>query len=102
MGTDYYLRKKKPRIVRVYDKLHLGKSSCGWWFNFQEQENIHSFEDVKKLIDSGEYFIIDEYGKKHTPDEFYELVEHKKQNDKFEGYGAKNIDGYSFIDEDFF
>lgn len=98
MGTNYYLRKKKPTI---YETIHLGKSSCGWWFNFQEQENMHSFEDVKKLIDSGEYYIVDEYNRKHKPSDFYELVEYKKQNDKFEGYGAKNVNGYSFIDSDF-
>lgn len=27
MGTNYYAIKKEPRIIKVYDKIHLGKAS---------------------------------------------------------------------------
>ena len=51
MGTNYYAIKKKPRIVKVYDEIHLGKSSAGWKFAFQEQEQYHNFEGHGYLSD---------------------------------------------------
>lgn len=97
MGTNYYAVKKKPRIVKVYDEFHLGKASVGWQFLFQEQDNIHSFEDVKKILESGEWNIKDEYGNEILLEEFYELIEYHKK-DLADG---NNINGYSFINSDF-
>ena len=63
MGTNYYAVKKKPRIVKIYDEIHLGKSSVGWKFVFQEQEQYHNFEEFKDFIlNNDEWIIKNEYG----------------------------------------
>jgi hypothetical protein len=35
MGTNYYAVKNGPTIQEL---VHIGKSSAGWLFNFQQQE----------------------------------------------------------------
>ena len=103
MGTNYYAVKKKPRIVKVYDEIHLGKSSCGWKFVFQEQEQYHNFEEFKDFIlNSKEYIIKDEYGRKIKPQELLDLIEEKqKENNPDDFTYNKNVNGYRFDDRDF-
>ena len=86
MGTNYYAVKKKPRIVKIHDEIHLGKSSYGWKFAFQEQEQYHNFE----------------YGRKIKPQELLDLIEEKqKENNPDDFTYDKNVGGYRFIDSDF-
>lgn len=69
MGTNYYLRKVKPR--EVHDEYHIAKLSAGWLVHFQDstpyQEwndapSYHSVDDIMRLLESGEWQISDEYG----------------------------------------
>ena len=55
MGTNYYAVKKRPTIR---EPLHIGKSSAGWKFLFQEVNKynsfdwdleIHTFEQMKRM-----------------------------------------------------
>ena len=103
MGTNYYAVKKKPRIVEIYDEIHLGKSSCGWKFCFQEQEQYHNFEEFKDFIlNNKEYIIKDEYGRKIKPQELLNLIEEKQNIYNINNFeNCKNIDGYRFCDYDF-
>lgn len=104
MGTNYYAVKKKPRIVKVYDEIHLGKSSVGWKFNFQRQpEYYNNFEEFKKFVLSNEEFdFIDEYGHKIEPKELLELIEEEqKENNPDDFTYDNNINGYRFTDEEF-
>ena len=103
MGTNYYAIKKKPRIVKIYDEIHLGKSSIGWKFVFQEQEQYHNFEEFKDFIlNNNEWIIKDEYGEEVSPKELLKLIEEKqKENNPDDFTWDKNVDGYRFTDKDF-
>lgn len=103
MGTNYYAIKKKPRVIKVHDKIHLGKSSCGWRFAFQEQEQYHNFEEFKDFIlNNNEWIIKDEYGDEITPEFLLELIDKCQKNNNPENFKwSKNVNGYSFTDKDF-
>lgn len=103
MGTNYYAVKKKPRMVKIYDEIHLGKSSAGWKFVFQEQEQYHNFEEFKDFIlNNNEWIIKDEYGKEISPKELLKLIEEKqKENNPDDFTWNKNVGGYRFTDRDF-
>ena len=58
IGTNYYAVKKKPTINKP---LHIGKSSVGWKFLFQEVNKynsfdsdleIHTFEQWKEFLEN--------------------------------------------------
>lgn len=117
MGTNYYAVRNKPSIA---DPIHIGKSSCGWLFCFQEQDikwtdfpvSWHSYDDVKEWLerhttgDNPTHVIIDEYDRVKTFEEFIDLVD-TKQNDPRNLENpenfiySKNVNGYRFSDGDF-
>ena len=104
MGTNYYAVKKKPRIVKVYDEIHLGKSSIGWKFAFQSQPPYYTnFDEFKDFIINNKEFVIkDEYGRKIKPQELLDFIEEKqKENNPDDFTYNENIDGYRFTDEEF-
>lgn len=99
MGTNYYLKKipskaRKEELIEAIKKddvstirtltdimynnlIHLGKSSCGWQFNFNpnyklqfnsktgDREIVYAFpltrEGIDKFIRQDGYIIVDEY-----------------------------------------
>ena len=81
MGTNFYLRRVKPR--EVYDEYHIAKRSAGWRIHFQdsttytdqwwrgsdepEPPSYHSVADIRALLESGEYQLSDEYGRTWEP-----------------------------------
>lgn len=116
MGTNYYVVKNGPS---VREPIHIGKSSAGWLFNFQAQNDKwneppviwNTFDQVKawlkaNTVDSTDFVIIDEYDKIIPFDEFVELVE-EKQKDPFcrenkDNFSyARNVNGYRFSEGDF-
>jgi len=108
MGCNYYARKTKPRIVKVYDEIHLGKSSWGWKFCFKEHDEIHSYEQFVKWlennVDTGEFEIRDEYDRIIPKKELLKLIAERQESakdnpDNFEY--CKNIDGYRFSEDEF-
>ena len=106
MGTNYYVVKKKPTIR---EPLHIGKSSAGWKFLFQEVNKcnsfdsdleIHTFEQWKDFLkNNSEIVILNEYDEEVSVKDFLDLVE-KKQKEKHDEY-SKNVNGYRFTDRDF-
>lgn len=106
MGTNYYAKKRKPRIIfkRVYDEIHLGKSSAGWKFCFQETDEIKSYEDFLKWLDKNEkdYKIINEYGREVKKEDLIELINSLQKNENEDNFEyQKNINGYRFYKNDF-
>ena len=116
MGTNYYLVKNGPS---VREPIHIGKSSIGWLFSFQSQNDHwneppivwNTYNQVKKTlkeltVDSHDYVIIDEYDEVIPYDEFVDLVD-RKQKDKHNLENkdnvrySRNVDGYRFTDEEF-
>lgn len=76
MGVNFYLKS-----TATCEKIHIAKISGGWKPLYQAHESaelskpsLHSINDIKELIDSGKYEIIDECGSKHSWDEFDSLV----------------------------
>lgn len=103
MGTNYYAIKKKPRIVKVYDSIHIGKSSAGWKFLFHTQKEYKTFDEFKNwILTQDEYIFKDEYSNKIEPITLLELIQiAQKQDNKEDFVYNKNVNGYRFSDDDF-
>lgn len=136
MGTNYYLLTKDLKYknklgtkVEITDtpffaySLHLMKNSCGWLNLFEcHQGVIESVADIKRLYDTGDFEIYDEYNRKIEWDEFEEIYVSKYtrykngETDKFESHLAAQKDnkfciitvryftdseGYEFTDREF-
>ena len=115
MGTNYYVVKNGPSIQ---DHVHIGKSSIGWMFLFERQNNEwheppiawNTFNQVKEwlkkyTVDSTDYVIIDEYDEIITYDDFIEMVELKQERDKDNPDNftySDNVEGYRFTDGEFY
>lgn len=106
MGTNFYIKKTKPRIV--YDCYHIAKTSCGWKPSFEaytpvgdwdERPSIHSVADIKTLVDSGEFVIVDEYEDEYDWNGFTERVlEYEDEFNNRQHRGAfKDPQGYEFL-----
>ena len=114
MGTNYYVVPNRPS---VQEPIHIGKSSLGWLFGFQAQNEKWNDPPIvwntwpqvkdwlqKYTVDSAEFVIIND--EIISLDEFVELVEGKQNDlfcqdnpDNFEY--SRNVDGYRFTDRDF-
>ena len=116
MGTNYYAVRNRPSVE---SPIHIGKSSVGWLFNFQAQNDTwreppvvwNTINQVRAwvneyVVERKEYVIMNEYDEIVPPDELFEMIENK-QNDPFcKGNThnfeyARNVDGYRFTDEEF-
>ena len=112
MGTNYYAVRKRPTTDRP---IHIGKSSIGWRFLFEEQNDMfneppvvwHTYDQLyewlyKNTVETDNYVILNEYDDEISFYEFIKLIEEKqmeKNPDDFQY--AKNINGYRFADSDF-
>ena len=114
MGTNYYAVRTRPTVG---EPVHIGKSSCGWLFLFQAQDNQYhdppivwnSYDEVKDwlrkyTVDNNDYVIMDEYDNIVQLDEFIDIVD-SKQNDPYNlenpdnfREGVRNVNGYRFDD----
>ena len=105
--------------IRDHRGVHIGKSSAGWLFNFQDQDIVqddvhikwHSYEDVmsflKEWVDEKKIFtIIDEYDREISYPEFKDFVDtkqsdlHNLENPDNFTY-SRNVNGYRFSEGDF-
>ncbi len=116
MGTNYYAVRNRPTTD---SPIHIGKSSIGWLFLFQEQNDPWNdppvawcnYEQVKDwlkkyTVDCNDYVILNEYDEVVPFDEFFDLVDYKQADernrsnpDNFEH--CRNVNGYRFMDGDF-
>ncbi len=81
MGTNYYTRYNICESCGRYDEFHIGKSSAGWTFIFQAQEdeiNIKSYKEWVKFLSNKGIKIFNEYNRKISLKKFKELIEAKK------------------------
>lgn len=81
MGTNFYLKRVKPR--EIHDLMHIAKRSGGWVIHFQdstegyadqrddapEHPSFHSVADIRNLLKTGEWQLADEYGETWGPGE---------------------------------
>lgn len=100
MGTNYYLKvykgKKCDKCGRSdeLEELHIGKSSAGWAFLFNPNNNLfNSFRDWREVLEKNPNSIFSEYGNNVSLFAFYKMIADKKDGKKhetdkidFEGY----------------
>lgn len=99
MGTNYYVRYNICKECERYDEIHIGKSSAGWTFTFQAQEDevtIKSYKEWLSFLSKKGVKIFDEYNRKISLQKFKELVE-AKRNER--NNHAKQYPEGSFLDE---
>lgn len=112
MGTNYFVTKNGPSIR---EPIHIGKSSGGWMFCFQTQNEPYdeppivwnTYNQVKAwlkkyTVDSTDYVIMDEYDDIVPFDDFVKMVEAKQTRDADNPDNFKhsrNVDGYRFTDD---
>lgn len=112
MGCNYYAVSKTPSVIN--QPIHIGKSSKGWLFHFQEQYNPDGDPPVvwnnytqlkewlqKYVVEKQQYVILDEYDTLISYEELIKLIDEKQNNpenlsnpDNF--LYCKNVDGYRF------
>lgn len=111
MGTNYYAVRNRPT---VREPIHIGKSSIGWRFLFQEQNDPfydppiewHSYPDVIRWLyvnveSKKEFIIMDEYDHEVTFKQFVDLVVMKQEEPWCDSTYVKNVNGYRFCEEEF-
>ena len=110
MGCNYYVVSKKPTIRKP---LHIGKSSYGWKFLFQEVNGteydwdlqIRTFNQWKQYLEEhidNDMVILDEDDREVSLKDFLELVEVKQATVNPNNFtNAKNVNGYRFSDKEF-
>lgn len=97
MGTNYYHRINICETCGRYDEHHIGKSSGGWTFSFHGQRDddpdgllggkVVSIGDWRQRLKFGPIF--DEYGRHVDTEDFWELVEKKKDGKNHTEYCRK-------------
>lgn len=97
MGTNFYWHEKPPCKCcgRAFDRIHIGKSSCGWCFSlhvqqhggeFDEHDGISSLADWERQFSVPGSWIEDEYGETLTVEEMLKCIKERKGGrDKSEG-----------------
>lgn len=120
MSVNYYIRKVDP--IEVRPEFHIGKRSYGWKPLFETYHSdmpytygvdvgrpyIDRVSDIKALVESGEWEIIDEYDEVVTYEQFIDHmdtdydVETERKSHMGVGLGAYcGIDGREYTDEEF-
>ena len=110
MGTNYCVSLNHCKCCNRSDKIHIGKDSYGWSFNFRgydgqygyiEDDDNRSLEvpkdfQLKSWKQWKEYLkdkpIIDEYGDSISYEDFVEMVETYKSPEFVSEDGRKNLD----------
>jgi hypothetical protein len=106
MGTNYYLRKPEGETCEHcgradrYEELHIGKSSAGWKFCFDNwYKEIPSFDAWKEILNKYPDKIFNEYNERITVKELIELIEAKQKGGRSEidsSHEYEDKDGYRF------
>lgn len=112
MGTNYYAVRKEPTVNEDEWRIHIGKSSMGWLFDFHDCEHFHTYPQVRRWLREHislkkEYVLMNEYDEIVDVEEFIALVQAKQNDENCRSnkdnfsYGTRNIDGYRFTEGDF-
>ena len=112
MGTNYYAVSNRPTTA---DPIHIGKSSIGWKFLFQSQNDTwnkppvvwNTYDQVyewlyKNTVESDAYVIMDEYDEIISFNDFVKMVEDKQTTENDDNFTySRNVNGYRFSDNEF-
>ena len=116
MGVNYYFKIKEKRqkeienfltdlekkLIGFNTEIHIGKSSAGWTFSFQETPFYKSYKELLKFYEDNKNSIeiVDEYGDKIDIDYFKKLVEDKKKEEFNYTKYIGNDEEYVYLDEE--
>lgn len=104
MGTNYYVQRSCPEACAhcSLEDRHIGKRSAGWQFTFRAHQGITSRSDWESLIREPAV-VVDEYGQKITPEEFWTLVDQTRNGRQHQPGDASWVDpdGWDFLDVEF-
>lgn len=88
--------------------IHIGKSSAGWRFLFQDSKYFHNYKEflnfINRYVVTHRYRIYDEYGDEQSAQALLELIQHKQKiydSDENFDNGIRNESGYRFCDNTF-
>lgn len=112
MGTNYYAVPRKPT---TREPIHIGKSSLGWKFLFQSQNDRwndppiiwNTYEECREwlykyTVENPIYVILNEYDEEISFDDFFGMVQRKQDEENPDEYTyAENKGGYRFSDKYF-
>ena len=115
MGTNYYVVPNRPSIE---EPVHIGKSSMGWMFLFQDANEPyrdvpivwHSYDEVKDWLhkhaysNADDHVIINEYDEIVPFHDFIDMIEHKQEQfkDNPDNFTyCRNVNGYRFEEGEF-
>lgn len=92
MSTNFYALERECNECGRADKVHIGKSAGGWKFLIKYREHgdyftYDQFIEYLKTVDG----IVDECGRRHTVDEFEEIIENH-----LDGRDWSNSDNYAY------
>lgn len=77
MGTNYYLHEETcPTCGRLFEPLHIGKSSAGWCFSLHviPEEGIDTLDDWRTRWGTPDAIICNEYGDILSPDALEDII----------------------------
>lgn len=115
MGTNYYGQKhptdgiliaiaqlvlagdldRAEQSIKMFERVHIGKSSAGWKFLFNKNEKEwSSFEEYKTWINQFE--IRSEYSEDISHEDFWRKVENKQKDKSSVGEYCTDLEGYDF------
>ena len=92
MGCNYYFVPKKTKQIKFtpfeqifycldFNPLHIGKSSIGWTFTFQDTPYYHSYQELLSFYENNKdkIKIIDEYNRTIPITKFKKMVDIKSR-----------------------
>lgn len=85
MGTNYYISHKDENLRKIFEDVHLGKNSYGWYFSLHvyPERGISSWKNWEHILENGrDLIIVDEYENTCSLDEFKLLLMKDRSSDK--------------------
>lgn len=108
MGTNYYLSRRRE----VDEHWHVAKATAGWRTSWQTSDDAydppdepedgpvyHSVAEIRALLKSGGWRLVDEYGQEHDPSELDNLEERVgKSHDPWADFRDHEGNEFTFAD----
>lgn len=80
MSCEWFIEPEPPCpcCKRGFGPVRIGVSAIGWVFSFDSNDAIGLVDEASWRAHLADKVIVDEYGKRHTPSEFFAFVDQKR------------------------
>lgn len=94
MGTNYYVKLRDDDVSGMFNELHVGKSSCGWYFALRTypDKGINELDDWIKIFNNPHLKIVDENGSVVEPEDMVKIIVQRRGT--LEMKGAQETSDY--------